>query len=510
MKAQWTKILVCWVCVMGLQLGAAALEVAPELPGASVAQAQIKFKGKIKNVRIKKTRAGSSFKLVSRASGDSPDALGALHTEASLALGDEQLPVEVTPGLRRNSAQVVASSPGVVIPEGASVTLTLSLNEDDFDWDSLETDGYTPAERITLTSVGSTSTVGLGENGWKVSARRSPQGALKVVVSHQSSAWSGEGLASLTYQVEGHDDLSGQLTIHEYRQAWVQDLQGELALLERADAVTLHTTLLDSEGGVVATRSDTSSLQEGSVDPGFDRIRLGETRRGDARLTAITAGQDNIAALEVEVTDLETGEVALSALDQAPVGTAEVFTQSLEFDPGDSPAGSVYRMLLEGLNPEGAPIGEQYEADLPVFGPECTPQSCPEAAWIPFAQGQGRAAVIQNGEAFELWVITSGELEGFDAFAGVFEEPFEGPTPLETEVVMPRLAQFNQWTTCGGAGLPASYSFQAQALNEDGQVLDEVQGSGAGAGNVYSTAGNGKGTRKGLHPSIIVIMIPLL
>ncbi|MFN3199571.1 MAG: hypothetical protein ACE366_14290 [Bradymonadia bacterium] len=499
------RTLTAMAVLSGVQLGATALDVAPNILGISTAQAQVKFTGKIKRIKIKKKRVGSGFKIVSRTSGNDPSAIGSVRTEASAVLDGELIPVEVTPATRRNSIQVAASSPLGTPDLSGPVTLTLQLAEDAFNWDALG--GYVPEVSIVLESVGRTATVALGDNGWKVRARLRADGALKAVISNSSSAWNGQGLVGINYQVEG-SDLGGELAVDEYRQTWVQDLNGDEALLDQAGAVSLNTTLLDAEGEQVATRNAQVALEEGAT-PSIDSIRLRETRRGDMRLTAMTFGQDNIAGLDLEVTDQETGEVALSAFDEAPASTFNAYSQTAEFDPGDSPAGSVYLVLLEGVDAEGNPNTEQYEIELPIFGAECTLDSCPAEASVPFADGRGRAVVYQNGETFELWVATTGELNDAPAFNVIFEEPFEGPPPLETEVNLDFEGQANKWVTRGGTGLPSAYTFEALAVDGEGQVVEGVQGSGSGSGTVYKASGNGKGTRKAstIH---LQTQIPLL
>lgn len=490
----------------GLQWGVTALEGAPSLPGVSAAQAT-EFNGKIRHIRLKKRRAGESFRIITRTSGLKPGAMGSVLTEARAALDGELIPLEVTSAERRNSLQVAASAQFGTSNLSAPVLLTLRLTEDgDFNWD--EVGGYVPEVSIPLESIGSTATVALGTNGWKVRARLTSNGTLKAVISNENSAWNGQGLAGITYQIEG-SDLGGELTVDEYRQTWVQELSDGGGLLELAGAVNLNSTLLDEDGGVVATRTAQSSLEEDNQDLGIDRIRLSETRQGDARLTVITFGQDNIAGLEVQVTDQETGEVTLSSFDEAPVGTLNTYSQPLAFEPGESPAGYYYLVLLEGVDAEGNPTTEQYEVELPVLGAECTFDACPEEAFASFADGQASVSVVQNGEGFELWLAATGEVNSSPFFNVIFEEPFDGPVPLETEIPLDFKGQANKWTTRGSTSVPSTYTFKALTIDGEGQVLEEVQGSGSGTGNVYRTSGNGKGTRRGIR-HVQMGQVPLL
>ena len=215
-----------------LQVGLSAVKGAPTILGGPSAQAQPKFDGKIKRIRIKKRRTGSGFRVFSRTAGDSPDAIGSLVTSASVALGGELIPVETTPATRRKGVQVAASRI-IGVPEiGSPVVLTVLLTDDgSVNWDDLG--GFVPEVSFVLESVGSDAAVALGENGWKARARINGDGVLKVVISNESGAWNGHGLAGIIDQTEG-SDIGGELAVDEYRQTWTQELMGDESLLEQA------------------------------------------------------------------------------------------------------------------------------------------------------------------------------------------------------------------------------------------------------------------------------------
>jgi hypothetical protein len=295
--------------------------------------------------------------------------------------------------------------------------------------------------------------------------------------------------------VEGSDEVR-LLPIEEYRQTWSEDLDIDPAVLESAARIQAQTELLDVSGEVVATRLEDVQLEgDDDLDIGISRVNLGETGRGDVKMSTWTASNGDAASLQVQVTDTETGEVALSTLDEAPVRTVRAFSSSTTFD--DDSQGYIYLVLLDLIGANGDPIGEQHEVEL-LASPDLGPDGIYGEEYFGFfGDGQGAVAMIPSEDGFDVEVLWQGDGVGeVESVNVIFEEPFEGPAPLELEVQTQLVGQFDKWVQKGGTPTPSSSIVGAVLADEIGQILEEISTSGGGDGTVYRTEGNGKGTKK--------------
>lgn len=182
----------------------------------------------------------------------------------------------------------------------------------------------------------------------------------------------------------------------------------------------------------------------------------------------------------------------ISTVDETPVSTVRIYQyDDLAFDPGEDPAGYTYPVLIDLVDRKGNPYGEQYATEVtlpPLVEGEA---SLSEPAL--FGDGSGQVIVVREGAFFTLSV----GLRNAAAVASVnviFQEPFEGPAPLETEVNGALVGQLNKWVQTGEGGLPGNFSLATTLIDPDGAVVGGTSVVGAGGGNVYS---NGKGTKKG-------------
>ncbi len=436
------------------------------------------FTGRIRNVRIKKKRVGSGFRVVTQTAGEFAG-VASVQTIVRVSGASDDVLDELTAQSHANTRVVGFGPDESGLSDGDTVTILLSNDpDDDFDWDDAD-DGYTTEERSRLELVydGDLGEA-RGEAGQRVRVRVNNRGALRVVLTNDDGSWDPQSVASIGYLLEGQAGIG--VTIDEVRQRWVTDVQADLT---DYDVVSVETTLLDAQGGIVDTLLETSSLT-GLPAPGLDSIAVRENRRGEAKLVTWTTSEGGPASLSVELTDAETGETTVSAVDSTPAFTERTYTyEGLEFDPGESPTDYVYLCLIDMISAEGDPVGEQYEVELTVPVLAEGEEFAVDVA--SFADGTGSVSFLNTGDGLHvvgaLWNDEAAQAESFNL---IFEEPFEGPAPLETEVNVQLVSQFDKWVQTGAVAQVGAYSLTASLTTSDGEVLDTMRASGSGTGSV--------------------------
>ena len=479
-----------------LSADAATTTLAPlGAPALTQAATAADFTGKIKRIRIKKTRVGSGFKVVARTTGDTSDSIDSVETRISTGDGAEETVMTAA----TNSRLVATGGEGSGIDPDGTVTVMLSNDEnDDFDWEEGET--YSAEERMRLEmTLSSGSGEIIGEAGRKVRARLTSDGALRIIVSNEDRSWDPDTVASIAYTTDG--ETITRVGIDEVRQRWTANLETDLSA---ADAVTVQTTLYDAEGVVLDSQIETVALSE-EVDPGIGNVSAKETSKGDAKLVTWTTTSGDVGSLEVALTDPETGEAVLYTVDDDPVLTERTYlSPALEFD--DDPTGSVYLCLIDLIDASGDPVGEQYEVELTMPSLEEGEESA--LSVVSFADGTGNVSFLNIGDAYyvvgALWHEDVALAESFNL---IFEEPFEGPPPLETEVNAELISQRDKWIQKGDGALPDAYDVSVTLTTAEGEVLEELSASSSGTGAVYRDGNGIVGPRVSVGPKEVLLNI---
>lgn len=495
---------------------AAETALAPALaPTVGVAHAT-DFTGKIKRIKIKKKRVGSGFKVVTVSQSND----GAVATTSAVTLTDPATGAVVSSGEATTTRGARARWAGALSADVAAGEVLVRVSATSL------VDGALAFDPVAVT-VDATGSSPWGEaaleTGHKVRVRLK-DGAVRAVVTHEDGGWVPVEVSDVQAAVstaEGAGLGSAALTLGDVVQRFVVSA-GDLSAYEGTDLVVSGSVGLVDGAGVtlrngnvdlpetleeIMTVEFSGLVDDGSGDTGgltsaIERVRLAETRQGDVKLVAVTTTLPGVTpALEVAVTDEATGEDALVAFDESPVGTARIFEAgALAFDPGDSPAGYPYLVLLDRLDEAGNPTGAQTETTV-TFEAPADGEAWAEGevvATFPWGDDEGTGVAVANADGSVTFAVGyRGEGVGDTASVNlIFEEPFEGPAPLETEVRAPLVLQLDKWVSKGDVGVTGAASVTVGLVDGDGGQLDAIGTSGSSTGTVYRAAGNGKGTRK--------------
>ncbi len=485
-KALKTLTLACALSMGGY---VASEALAPFTGHSLVSQAHAQFTGKIKRIKIRKRRTGSGFRIVGLTAGDDAGAVAAAKVSLSVAGSGEPIgDFDLGSAQRARLDSILdLNADDLTVSAGQIINLEVvagRLNADGQPGDDVIS-SIIPVELIEG-ATGRPRGDGVGEDGWKARVRVNRAGQLVAVIMHENKGWDGDlGAVNLL------DDagLPRALTLGEVRQRRVATTDLDL---EAAGPLAIETTLFNAEGAVIDTRSEIAAVSA-DVAAELSSIAVRETRAGAAKLVSVTESDGQSASLAVSLTDAETGEVVLETVDDSPVSTVRTFYRgNIEFEPGESPANFIYLVLIDLIDDNGDPFGEQYEVELTVPA-QLEGQLATTTA--PFGDGLGQLIMAVDDEGYHF----SAGLRGSNSVIAanvIFEEPFEGPAPLEAEITTEFSGQLNKWIQKSDAALPAAYAVGA-TLSEGEVVVGGVDGaSGTGTGTVYRTAANGKGTKK--------------
>ena len=329
--------------------------------------------------------------------------------------------------------------------------------------------------------------------GWKVRARSNAAGQLTVVLGNEDKDWAGGGTVEVTASVDGETPVA--LTMSEVRQRYKAELSADFVF---EDNIVMKAVLLDEEGATLDSFEQTVAPPSESVTPELSQATLKESSAGDAKLVTWTESDGQATALEVELLDNVTGESVLMTTDDTPVMSVRSFNSStLEFDPGESPEDYVYLALIDLLDSEGDPAGEQMEAELTVPSYDAETGEV-GVAWTPYADSTGTTYgyvgiyAYEDGYGVALSHEDSEDLD-VDSVKVIFEEPYEGPAPLDTEINLTLSYQADKWIEKGQGSVPEDYTLITTLVTPEGEVLSSTTATGSGTGTVYK---NGKGTKK--------------
>ncbi len=472
-----TALLTAALATTGLAGGAQAHS------GASWGGAQHKHvKGsRICRFRIVKRRVGSSTVSSKTGSDRAGDLTG--------GTVDVLVGAEVVETLRLDTpthGQVITRG-RTTARAGAPVSVTFEAPVLD---DSGTPIGETEWVTIDLDAIGPADTTGRDARGWQVAARLTERGRLRAVITHDLAGWRGDGIAQVDHQTDSPE--LAPLAIQEVRQRWVGRLRTDLS--ERP-AVTVASAFTDQTGGVVAAQIGAYGVGDGLV-PGLVDATLSDDADGHAVLTGWTRSA-GAAALAATLVDYEV-EAPVADVEARPQATQQVLlTDPLAFEPGEAPTGFSYVVLLDLLDGSRTPVGTQYEIDMVL------PAPITEGAWHGrphvFADGAGELVAINGPDGYQLQVTWAGEGAGTVTGVNVvFEEPYEGPAPLEIEVHAAPVVQWDAWSIPLGVDLPALSAVSTTLLDAEGQPLATDGFTVAGEGRTVRGAAADAGcTREG-------------
>ncbi|MFT7578876.1 MAG: hypothetical protein ACI9MR_000538 [Myxococcota bacterium] len=219
-------------------------------------------------------------------------------------------------------------------------------------------------------------------------------------------------------------------------------------------------------------RSETSNVLAGAAVSTFSTVTAVETNGGDAKLVTWTNTQGDDVVLDVQVTDASTGALVLSTTGEPPAYTERSYAApSLQFDGDESPADYIYLVLIDFIDATGEPFGQQTEVELTI------PQAVEGGVgrdYAVVADGFGALSALVNEQGYRLHLVVQGDDIG--AITGakiIFEEPFEGPAPLELEVRVDFASQLNKWVQKGSGSWPDNFVV-ATTLARQGGLPSEV------------------------------------
>lgn len=370
---------------------------------------------------------------------------------------------------------------GRVISRGRTTAVAGDAVAVTFEAPILDADGQPMGETQPVTfaigAISAENTELANDDGWELQARLTKRGKMHVAITHTDRDWAGDGLFIIDHQVDGPEPQP--LWVKEVRQSWVAQTTSDLAGLEY---LTVATRFTDRFEFALVSNVTTVALQDGAVAPGLSRAVLDEDDTGRARLSAWTASTGEAAGLHVQMMDRDSTEFVHDALNMTPQTTQTSFLSGpLAFDGEESPAGYFYLVLLDFIDANGDPSGQQQEVE--VYMPPTLDPTAFNTVYAPFDDGRGTLAAIAGPEGFHFEVIHEGG-EGRDGQSVniIFEEPFEGPAPLSLDLNAPRLVRWDQWVSVADGPLPTLTAVTASVIDAEGAELsvDGFTLSGAG------------------------------
>lgn len=454
---------------------------------SSVAEAA-DFTGKIKRIRIKKTRAGSQFKVVARTQSSSSS------SRAGTTVTTSFVPLDGGPEL----ATQVATDPKHVTSRWSTVAeLPFGEGEPTVDVFLLHTDGTSSSATLALTPgarTGWTVAEGAGaplrvDAAWLDGAEPGTS-RIRVFVRGNTADWDPTELAAVDAAVslDGAVVPSGAPAEDRVNDRFVTTLAPIADPTGFSYSVT--TTVADAGGATLDTQTETVVVGADDVAPtGPQGIRASTRANGTARIRAATlSGMELASPVTVSLTDAATGTVVIEETLTTPTERVRFFNVAdLEFD--DVPIGQTYLVVVDLVDASGTVVGAQREMEARVLGADELAVASPGEG----SDGMGPVGVMlyeQEDGGFGAYVEVHGTAFDVAAATVTFEEPFEGPTPLETEVTAEVFQTRTTWQTTSAAAAP-----------EVG-VLTITDANGTLSGTVElpetlgKAAGNGKGTRK--------------
>lgn len=474
------RLLVSTLLVLGLDASTTALVPAGH-PSLTQVAGAADFTGKIKNIRIKRRRTGSGYRVVAVSGSDSADQVASADVQLTDATTGELLEtLQVDTALR---GRVVLAGQVDPLAGGGGGTITVTLGLSDMIDHNGDPFGEQQEFEVSVDGLEARTAEDTTEDGWKARVRISDTGALTVVLGHEDKTWSGGGTVTATVTVDDHAPVA--LAVDEVRQRYIADLSEGIVI---EDEIMLRATLKDADGQTLDTLEQLVLPPSETVEPGLSQATLKETQKGKAKLVSWTRSDGLDAALEVQLIDDATGEDVLMTTDDTPVRTQRGYRyDGLAFDPGEDPGGYPYLCLIDLIGDDGNPVGQQHEVDL--WMPAAPEDGVDTEFYAVFADGTGIVGFVRDADGIGVHFAYEGEgVESVATAHLIFEEPFEGPAPLETEVAAELFVQWDKWLQKSADGVPDSYTLVTSLVTPEGEVLDTATTAGTGTGAVYATS----------------------
>ncbi len=445
-----------------LLVGSATTVLAPFSGVPLVASASAAdFTGRIKRIRIKKRGTNNGFSVGVRVFGSEGDS-GVARATATLIDANGSIIDELTLGAAFRGA-VVARTRTNAQDVGDAVVVFVDTG-----------DGET-AITVELSPEG----MGEGANaeGWKAKVRLNPRGRLRVTVLNEDRTWDGTGVTAIAVRGENTDTvLPMDITTGKVTFAGTVTTD-----LNAYTSVTAQISLFDSSGALLESSSEVFEFEGTGVseEADLDNVQMVAIAGGvgEFQLTTWTWAGGPTESLEVEVLDANTGESVLMTVDDQPVRTRRDFLAPVMFDPGEPATDYVYLVLVDYLDEAGDPVGQQQEVELrfPAFDGT--------AVAYDYAYSSDDAAAIAALEAENgtfLFLSYTGDEPIFGANI-IFEEPFEGPAPLETEYSLASVGTWDKWVQVSDRNLPDQWVTTITSTTADGAVLSSDTATGSGS-----------------------------
>ena len=448
------------------------------------------FTGRIRTVRIKKKRVGSGFKIVAVTSGDTAGSVASADvTLTDAATGELLEELSLDEGLR---GRLVFTAQLDDLAEGSGAGgFTITFKAANLIDGSGDPFGEQQEFEVSVDGLEARTATDTTGDGWKIRTHINAAGELTVVLGNEDKSWGGAGTVEASVSVDGGPAVA--LGLDEVRQRFKANLSEDYVF---EDHVILRASLMDAEGNVLDTLEQTMSPPSETVEPSLSQATLKETAKGVAKLVSWTQSDGQAASLEVDLVDDATGESVIMTTDDTPVLTQRGYwADSVEFDGGEDPGDYIYLCLIDLIDTSGDPVATQYEVELTV--PALSEDGSITDSYALFADGTGAVGFVRDAEGISVHFVYEGDdATSIDSANLIFEEPFEGPAPWDTEVNASLLVQWDKWLQKGDASVPEDYTLTTTLVTPDGEELDSTTATGGGTGTVYKTSGNGKGTKK--------------
>jgi len=248
---------------------------------------------------------------------------------------------------------------------------------------------------------------------------------------------------------------------------------------ERLETVQLALTWADS-GATFETLSDTVPVPP-SESSSVGLVRVNDTRDGIARVRAITeAGAKPTLGVYVEDA---AGKPLVDALLTSPRFTVQAFvSEPIAFEGGEDAGGVTYLVVLDAYDATGGLVGAQREVEITI------PDADERKAFDPVRVDDGIAVAVSR---FDGRVRLTAAYEGaptVDSVVLQFQEPYEGPAPLEPTLEVDQASTFQDWRVVGTELLPESTLSVEVDLAEAGGTVDLISSTATESGTVYRTS----------------------
>ena len=472
-------------------------DVAP-LDGIRAAAEAADFTGRIKRVMIKKKRVGSGFKVVAVSDGDGADSVDS----ADITLTDANgavLEVLTLNTAKRGRVRTSSENSGVQDGDNLTVTITASMIDS-------SGDPFGEQQEFEVSVDGLEARTAPTPEGWEVTASVNAAGTLKLIVTNDNSDWAGGGVTGVSYVVND-GTVPVVATIDEVRQRRVANLSTDFTGMS---TVGVDAVLYNADGNAVDSIVQTAFVTDEPVTlDGPAKVKTVSKANGTGKVVVTTTDSVGDAdSVSVTLTDSATGAVVIDETLTTPTKTVQVFHYAdLEFEPGESPVDFIYLCLIDLIDSNGDPVGSQREVEALILGPDADAAANEASVGTDGIGPVGVMIYEQLNGKYGVYVEVHDPTLDIASANVIFEEPFEGPAPLELEVGADIYNTLRTWKVTSADDAPSA------------GVLTVTDANGTIGGMVeipeilYRTEGNGSGTTKASSAIIRAngaIMIALL